>query len=346
MFEFWPGWLFYLPVWVWIAWLTIRHRGLRLPLISNPLLPAGGLVGEQKTRVLDSVGPGARAYVAPYISFTRSGASAEDDAVVALDRLRSAGLALPIVAKPDLGCRGAGVRPIRAREDLVTYLVGFPRDETLLLQTLVDVRGEAGVFYVRKPGEARGKIISLTLKYFPHVRGDGRSTLRELILADPRAGVLSHLYLPRHTERLDEVLRDGEFYRLAFAGSHSRGAIFRNGNAFITSAMEARFDALTAEIPEFWFGRFDIRFANFSDVQRGEGFRIVEINGAGAEATHIWDSRTRLWEAYRTLFHQFALLWEIGARNHRRGFRPEPFRTFIARWRREKRLIGAYPPTA
>jgi hypothetical protein len=46
-----------------------------------------------------------------------------------------------------------------------------------------------------------------------------------------------------------------------------------------------------------------------------EGFTIVECNGAGAEATHIWDARVRLLDAYRTLFRQFALLWKIGARN-------------------------------
>lgn len=68
---------------------------------------------------------------------------------------------------------------------------------------------EAGVFYVREPGGEGGRIVSLTLKYFPYVHGDGRSTLRELILADPRAGRVPHLYLPRHAARLDQVPEAG-----------------------------------------------------------------------------------------------------------------------------------------
>jgi len=345
-FEFWPMWRFYPPVIAWALLLALRHRGLRLPLLANPLFPAGGLVGESKSQVLDLIGGGARRWVAPYTRLVRGAAPVEQEVERALAAMRKAGLSLPVVAKPDLGCRGAGVRPIRSRADLAAYLAAFPPVEALLLQQMVDVEGEAGIFYVRVPGEARGRIFSLTLKYFPYVIGDGRRTLRELILADPRAGQVPHLYLPRHQDRLAFTPLPGEPVRLAFAGSHSRGAIFRDGTALVTEALRARFDAIAGEIPEFWFGRFDIRFADFEAVRRGEGFKIVECNGAGAEATHIWDSRVRLRDAYRTLARQYALLWKIGAANRRRGFKPESWRAFLARRRREQAATTRYPPTA
>lgn len=345
-FEFWPASLFYLPVWLWIAWLAVRHRGVRLPLVANPALPASGLVGESKSQVLGSFGAEGRRWIAPYVAFDRrpgTGTVLADEAIAAL---ANAGLALPIVAKPDLGCRGAGVRPIRDAAELTRYLDAFPVGQRIVLQRLVDVEGEAGVFYVRQPGAARGEIFSLTLKYFPHVVGDGHSTLRALIAGDARAGRLQHLYLHRHAARLETVVPAGERVRLAFAGSHSRGAIFRNGGAFVTEAMRARFDAIADSIPGFGFGRFDVRFADFAAFQRGEGFTILECNGAGAEATHIWDSRTRLRDAYATLFRQFAHLWRIGAANRRLGHRPEPWSDFIDRWRTERRLVQTYPPTA
>lgn len=345
-FEFWsPRW-FYLPVWAWSLLLMVRHRGIRLPLIANPGLPASGLVGESKSTVLTSAGEEARRWIAPFTTYRRRAgppAVAATEAMAALDR---AGLALPIVAKPDLGCRGAGVRPIRSAAELAAYLTGFPENQDVVLQRLIDVEGEAGVFYVREPGAPMGRIFSLTLKHFPHVVGDGRATLRELILADPRAGRLPHLYLSRHLARLENVVPDGERVRLAFAGSHSRGAIFRDGAKHVTEALTRRFDTIARDIPEFWFGRFDVRFGDFEAFLRGEDLTIVEINGAGAEATHIWDSRTRLRDAYRTLFQQFGLLWAIGAANHRRGFRPEPWRTFLNRWLTERRLVQTYPPTA
>ena len=175
--------------------------------------------------------------------------------------------------------------------------------------------------------------------------GDGRSTLRELIHADPRAGALSHLYLPRHRDRLDTVPAEGEAIRLAFAGSHSRGAIFRDGTAFVTPDMEAAFEAIARRLPEFHFGRFDIRFPDFDAVRAGRGFTIVEINGGGAESTHIWDRSMTLTGAWRALMNQYRWLFEIGAANRARGHLPMSITEFVRAYRREKFLTPRYPAT-
>jgi hypothetical protein len=109
--------------------------------------------------------------------------------------------------------------------------------------------------------------------------------------------------------------------------------------------MEAQFDAIAKRLPEFHFGRFDVRFESFAEVQRGCGFTIVEINGAGAEATHVWDRNTTLWQAYRALMQQYRLLWEIGAENARRGFKPASLRTMLDAYRNETKLWAEYPLT-
>jgi len=339
-FEFWPGWLFYAPVWIWIALLMLWHRSIRLPLLANPTLPAGGLVGEEKSCLFARLGPAGKRYLPEWILVSPS--DRPEDVARSLE---DAGLAFPLVAKPDIGCRGAGVRPVRTEGELAQYRSEFPGIGKFILQRMVDVEGEAGVFYVRAPGERCGSIISLTLKYFPHVVGNGTSTLRELILGDPRAGRVPHLYLGRFVEELDEILPAGETRRLVFSGSHSKGAIFRNGNAWITQAMCERFNAIADEIGEFHFGRFDVRFADFEAFRRGEDFSILEYNGAGAEATHIWDARTRLIDAWHTLCVQFLILFRLGAANRKRGYRPMPFREFFRQWRREKSLVRCYPST-
>ena len=347
-FEFWPMWAFYPPIVAYAAWLMLRHRGLLLPTVANPSFPGGGFYGESKAAILSLATQHAPGWVAPFIRRQRpdqpmADGTAECDA--ALAALAKAGLSLPVVAKPDLGCRGAGVKLVRTRSELQDYILGFPPGAAFLLQRLVPHEGEAGIFYCRRPGQPRGRIVSVTLKYFPHVIGDGRRTLRELILADPRAGKLSHLYLRRHTARLDDVPAAGESIRLAFAGSHSRGAIFRNGTHLVTRAMEERFDAIARALPEFHFGRFDVRFEAFASVQRGEGFTILEINGAGAESTHIWDRRTGLLQAWRDLMRQYKWLFEIGAANRARGFEPMRLADFVRDYRREKFLTPKYPAT-
>ena len=346
-FEFWPMWAFYPPVMAYVAWLMLRYRGLLLPTVANPSFPGGGFYGESKAEILTLAMTHVPEWVAPFITIDRPPGDlpVNDEAEAALATLRDAGLSLPVVAKPDLGCRGAGVKLVRTKDDLRAYLEAFPRGARLLLQRLVPFEGEAGIFYCRRPGEAKGRIISITLKYFPYVTGDGQRSLRELILDDPRAGPLAHLYLHRHTARLEQVPAAGETIRLAFAGSHSRGAIFRNGTHLVTPEMEARFDEIARRLPEFHFGRFDVRFERFIDVQRGHGFTMVEVNGAGAESTHIWDRRTRLVQAWRDLMRQYRWLFEIGYANRARGFRPMSLAAFKRDYQREKALTPLYPAT-
>ena len=346
-FEFWPMWAFYPPVMAYVAWLMLRYRGLLLPTVANPSFPGGGFYGESKAEILTLAMTHVPEWVAPFITIDRPPGDlpVNDEAEAALATLRDAGLSLPVVAKPDLGCRGAGVKLVRTKDDLRAYLEAFPRGARLLLQRLVPFEGEAGIFYCRRPGEAKGRIISITLKYFPYVTGDGQRSLRELILDDPRAGPLAHLYLHRHTARLEQVPAAGETIRLAFAGSHSRGAIFRNGTHLVTPEMEARFDEIARRLPEFHFGRFDVRFERFIDVQRGHGFTMVEVNGAGAESTHIWDRRTRLLQAWRDLMRQYRWLFEIGYANRARGFRPMSLAAFKRDYQREKALTPLYPAT-
>jgi hypothetical protein len=347
-FEFWPMWAFYPPVVAYALWLMVRHRGVLLPTVANPSFPGGGFVGESKAETLALAARHAPEWVAPFIRLARSDGPSIDAAGEcrdALAALAAADLALPVVAKPDLGCRGVGVKLVRTAADLQAYIAAFPRGAAFVLQRLVPFEGEAGIFYCRRPGQARGRIVSITLKYFPYVIGDGQHTLRELIMRDPRAGRLSHLYLHRHAARLEQVPKPGEAIRLAFAGSHSRGAIFRNGTHLVTPEMEARFDAIAQALPEFHFGRFDVRFERFADVQQGRGFTIVEANGAGAESTHIWDRGTSLLQAWRDLMRQYRWLFEIGAANRARGFKTMRWADFLRDWRRERLLTPQYPAT-
>src|SRR6266516_7688287 len=53
--EFWPAWLFYIPVGVYYAWLAIRHRSLTVPTSANPGIATGGFVGESKLEILDQL---------------------------------------------------------------------------------------------------------------------------------------------------------------------------------------------------------------------------------------------------------------------------------------------------
>jgi hypothetical protein len=343
-FEFWPSWLFYAPIVAQWVGLALRYRSATLPTAANPLIASGGLCGESKLSILDQVSGPARDLLARYTSLRTDPSRPDADTPAAEAAMAAAGLVYPVVAKPDIGCNGTGVRLIADRAALARYLAAFPRGEEVVLQEFIPFEGEAGLFYIRPPGAPVGQITSVTLKYPPVVVGDGRSTLRQLILADPRAGRVPEIYLPRLAPRLAEVPPQGEPVRLVFVGNHCKGAIFRDGTGHVTPALSAAVERLARALPEFHFGRLDVRFASPAALARGEGFRVIEINGTGSEATHVWDPATGLIAAWRAQFFHYGQAWRIGAANRARGHRPTGVAALWRLWRRQKRLMAAYPP--
>lgn len=336
-FEFWPGWFFYLPVILqWIA-LGIRHGDFSLPTAANPNIETGGLCGESKTSILDQVGIEQRGALASYFRLSTP------DIGEAERGMSANAIFYPTVVKPDIGCNGTGVRLVRDRAEMIAYLAEFPAKTALMVQRLAAPPGEAGIFYIRVPGEARGRITSLTLKYAPSIVGDGRSSIRSLILADPRMGRVPDLYLPRLGERQHVVLKRGEAFEPVFVGNHCKGSVFQNGHEHITPLLTRRIEAIADAMPEFYFGRFDVRYETLAALRRGEGFTIIEINGVGSEATHVWDARTSLWRAWADELAHFGTAFTIGAANRRRGFHSTGIVAMFRAWRRQSALMASYP---
>ncbi|QUX95069.1 D-alanine--D-alanine ligase [Marinomonas sp. CT5] len=344
-YEFMPSWFFYAPVVAQSLLLGLRHGDVCLPLIANPSIKLSGMVGESKTDILNLAGPFAKQWIEPFITLTKTQQSSAIQLENALQAMTEAQLSFPIVAKPDLGCRGVGVKLLKSVDQLQDYIETFPSSAQFLLQRKAPYQAEAGVFYVRYPGRKQGEIISITLKYAPSVVGDGTHSLKQLIERCPRAGQLTHLYFPRHTQKLDWIPAEGEEYPLAFAGSHSRGSIFRNGNQYITEALTRQLDEILKDVEGYYYGRLDIKFADIESFMAGEQFSILEMNGASSEATHIWDRNTKLSEIFSTLLKQYRILFEIGALQKKRGFRSPSIRSLLKAWREEKSLTQHYPST-
>ena len=339
-----PALLFYLPVLLHCFGLALRHRGLMLPSVANPQILCGGFRGESKMSYLRQIPPGLQHWVAPSQLIVAAPGLAGAGGLAWLAReIARRGLAFPLVVKPDIGSQGYGVRLVRDLAELGAYLEDFPAGEAFILQHYVDWQGEAGVLYVRLPGEAAGRIFSLGFRSFPHVVGDGRATLAELIETDPRTSRMARRHRRAAAAQLARVPAKGELVRLSLLGSVRIGALYYDGGAYITPALAARFDEIARAMPEFYFGRFDVRFKTIEALGRGEDFQILEVNGASAEAIHIWDPEQTVRETYRVLFEQFRLLYEIGAGNRDRGHRPISLAGFLALQWKESRLLRRYP---
>ena len=66
----------------------------------------------------------------------------------------------------------------------------------------------------------------------------------------------------------------------------------------------------------------------------GEGFTILELNGAVSEATSAYDSSKSLRDACHRLFKQLELVFAIADGNRRLGHRADPLAKFFSEWRR------------
>lgn len=335
---------FYIPVGFYYVWLAIKHRGLTLPSLANPSIYSGGICRESKSKILALIPEEFALNVPAWTVVRKQSADSETETARAVEALAAAGIDFPVVAKPDEGQRGAGVRLIESPEKLRCYLDSFQADVPILFQRLASWESEAGVLWCRHPKEKQGRIISLTLKEFPRVTGDGRRTVRELILADPRARLMRETYFRKHeAEVLDSVLPEGESLRLNFTGNHCQGTIFLNGAEHVTPELTARIGQIADAMPEFYFGRFDLKYRDIEALRSGEYLEILEVNGASAESTHIWDPRMTLGGAYKALFKQFRILFEIGEENRRRGFQPTGALTILRDFRDYLRNARQYP---
>lgn len=348
-----PPALFYAPLVLnWLR-LGLRHCSLTLPSAANPTIVTGGMWGESKASYFAEVGQDERQWIANYILCVRQGPALQCEVDAALERLTQAGLSFPLVAKPDVGWHGRGVRLLAHETDLRNYFAACPPRAAIMLQRFIPYAAEAAVLYARHPGEPRGTIRSLTLRYFPHVIGDGASPVRALIAEDERARWKAALHLGGDATHngltpaeLDRIPDHGEIVQIALIGNQRAGGHYRDGQRYITPLLEERFDAIARSMRDFHYGRFDIRFLCTESLMRGEALQICEINGIGGEAIDAWDPHLNVREVYRRLFAEQQVLFALGAANRARGFRPTPPGAFLAALAAQSAAIKRYPASS
>lgn len=347
-FEFWPSWVMYLPVVVQWVILSIRYGSLTLPFIANPRMHLSGMTNSPKSKLMAQATGKAKQAILPWIMYQVSSNpddSAEGQANKCIEDAAAEGIYLPFVCKPDIGCRGVGVKLVENKDQLAEIIQSYPGQAQLICQKLSSYEPEVGVFYVKNPKTGDVEIPSMTIKVLPRIIGDGQSQLCDLIAKDPRAGQLQFLYEARHKARWHDVLEKGEELRLVFSASHSKGAIFTDARAHITPELVVAIDEIMQGLPEFYYGRMDVKYKDLDALKAGKDLEIVEVNGASSESIHIWDKDTSFFEAIRALMWQYRTLFQIGNYHRRSGIRPPGIKKFIENWRHERELTRHYPLT-
>jgi len=231
-------------------------------------------------------------------------------------QLQNRALNFPLIAKPDIGERGTEVSLLRSAEELAAYCRRTKVD--FLVQDYIPYEMEAGIFYVRIPGESAGRITGIVGKEFLAVTGDGRSTVRQLLMQEPRSRLQLDALADQYGHFLDIQLADGIRQTLVPYGNHCRGAKFIDRSDMISDQLVLAIDNICKRIPDFYFGRLDLKFANWEDLLQEKNFSIIEVNGAGSEPTHIYDPGHSLWFAWKEIVRHWRLLYRVSLANAER----------------------------
>ena len=306
--EYWPFGIIQAPLFIYWLWLSLRARSLFYFSASNPSILTGGMMGESKFDVLNLI---PDRFKPKTILIRLPTMLPEVEA-----KMRDAGISYPCVFKPDIGQRGWMVQIIHNSEAAQNYLsrIRIP----FLVQELVDDPCEYGVFYVRKPDEPAGKIVSLTGKQMLTVVGDGKKTLGQLIRSSPRALLQIDRLKELFSSDWNIVLTAGEKLVLNPIGNHCLGTCFLDHGHLISDQLNQTFDQLSNQIQGFYFGRFDLRCAREEDLYTGN-VKILELNGCGAEPAHIFQPGFPLTTAMKVLFRHMRDMYEVSVQNNRRG---------------------------
>ena len=237
----------------------------------------------------------------------------------------------PFIVKPDIGLRGSAVKKVTNVEELKAYHNKANFD--YLLQDFIQYENEVGIFYVRFPDEKHGKITGIVAKEFLIIEGDGCSTIEELLKVNPRYEFQLKTLEKEYGSQLKIILAKGEKRNLVPYGNHARGAKFLDYSHLISPELTKVIDEMCLQIPEFYFGRMDLMYNTWGELEQGKNFSIVELNGSASEPTHIYDPKHSLFFAWKELARHISYMFQISVENHKRGFPYLPHKVGMEQYR-------------
>jgi hypothetical protein len=307
--EYWPFQIVYIPIYFLWVFYALRSRTLFFFNACNPSIKNGGFFNESKAEIYA---------IMPQKYYPKTILIKEKSSFDSVnERIKEAEIIFPIIAKPDIGLRGMAVKKIHSIEELKKYHKKANFD--YLAQNLIPYKNEVGIFYVRYPDSNYGKITGIVAKEFLIVKGDGKATILDLILKNPRFEIQLEALKSEYGLELNRVLEKGEKRNLVPFGNHARGSKFIDASYLISHKLTETINEMCLQIPDFYFGRLDIMYDNWEDLEQGKNFLIVELNGSGSEPTHIYDPKHSLLFAWKELARHITYMHQISTINYKKG---------------------------
>ena len=318
-YEYWPFWLFFLPLVPYWIYLSIKAKSLTYFTAANPGIIHGGVFGESKIDILEKIKPKYH----PTTLFFKVSATLPE----VIRGVQLSSLIFPMIIKPNVGERGAEVEKIESESELAHYLKR--NDQDFIIQEFVDYDIELGVLYYKLPITGSSDIISIVQKEFLGVTGDGVSAILEILHQNERAMLQLTTLKEKHGAHLNDVLAKGVYENLQPIGNHCLGTKFLSGQHLINAELVSVFDETSNGIEGFSFGRFDLKVNSFEDLYAGKNIKIMELNGVTSEPGHIFDPKFNLFRAYKDTMISMNASCLVSIENMKNGAVVTPLWTMV-----------------
>lgn len=308
LFEYWPVNVVYFPAFIYWLYLSLRARSFTYFVATNPGLENGGLFGASKEKTLS------------FISEEYKPRTMHVDATMEysafLEVFNESAFLFPIICKPDEGERGYMVKKVFSFDELEAYYKNAKGN--FIIQDYIHFPEEYGVLFYRYPSGKKG-ITSFTTKRFLSVAGDGFSNVEQLLKKSTRARMQLSRLAQEKPKLLKHVPAENERVVVEPIGNHCKGTVFIDVCHLINEQLIDTFDKITKPINGFYYGRFDLKVTSLEDLYQGKNIRILELNGTNSEAIHIYSKEMNIIKAYRTIFQNMNIVFEIAMENKSKG---------------------------
>ncbi len=319
--EYWPTYMFYIPLLPLYVYYSLRSKSFTYFVATNPAIKNGGDATESKFETLKLLPKN----LIPKSVFVPS----NQNIITSIENLKKENLHFPLIIKPDIGYRGLLVKKLNKQKDLEDYLRKYS-NINFIIQEFVSYKNECGILYVRYPDESKGKITSITLKKYLSVKGDGKSSVSELIRNDNQAQRYESIYKNQIVQYLNYQPKKDEIFLLNEIGNHCKGAAFLNGNHLINTKLAKTFDKISKSVKGVYFGRYDLKYDSFQSLVLGKDFKIIELNGVISEPTHIYDAPNSSYlYALKSIAKHWKYVYQIGKINHKKGVKYQKLRPVL-----------------
>ena len=303
--EYWPFAVVYAPILPVYFWYSLKAKSFFFFSASNPTIKNGGFQMESKYEI-DTIVPEK---FRPLSFYFEPGTALPE----IKKQLEEQKINYPLIIKPDIGGRGVGVQKVDAENELQDAVNTFP--VPFIIQPYIAFPNEIGLFYVKIPGQPAGRITGIVRKEFLKITGDGIHSILELLQQNNRYVLQIPALKKILGTDISRVLPAGTTEILVPYGNHARGSLFLDDSHLISPLLEETFNKICSQIPGFNFGRMDIRFNNWGELEQGKNFSIIELNGAGSEPTHIYDPRHSVFFAWKEIIRHWKFLFRVSKKN-------------------------------